>query len=252
MKIAVPAVAADIDSEVARRLGTCACLLVVDSETARFTVIPGPSEPGRPGAGVQMAALALRRDATVILARYVSPHVAGTLRENGIQVVSGVRGTVRQAVERYVSQGAPATGRAPRPASLALSKSLRQLAGILPVLVGVVLLIGLLKTFISREALASVFSGRPITDALWGACFGSILAGNPINSYVIGATLQQAGVSLFAVTAVLVTWVTVGLVQLPAEMSALGARFAVSRNVTAFALSVPVAFLTVLLVRWLS
>ena len=58
--------------------------------------------------------------------------------------------------------------------------------------------------------------------------------------------------SLFAVTAVIVTWVTVGLVQLPAEVTALGGRFAVSRNAAAFVVSIPTALLTALLVGYLT
>ena len=97
-----------------------------------------------------------------------------------------------------------------------LRSSVRQFANILPILIGVVLCIRLFNAFVSKEALASVFSGNLVLDTLWGACFGSILAGNPINSYVIGAALLDNGISLFAVTAIIITWVTVGLVQLPA------------------------------------
>jgi hypothetical protein len=77
---------------------------------------------------------------------------------------------------------------------------------------------------------------------------GSILAGNPINSYVIGQTLLESGVSLFGVCALMISWVSIGLVQLPAEISALGARFAVVRNTAAFV----IAILASLLIVWLS
>ncbi len=86
-------------------------------------------------------------------------------------------------------------------------------------------------------------------DTLWGACFGSILAGNPINSYVIGGELLKYGISLFAVTALIITWVTVGLVQLPAEIAALGRRFALLRNALSFVLSIPIAILTVMILN---
>ncbi len=126
-------------------------------------------------------------------------------------------------------------------------KSARQFVGLLPVLVGVVLLVGLFNTFVSKEMLASVFSGNTLLDTVWGVCFGSILAGNPINSYVIGGELLNHGVSLFAVTAFMFAWVTVGLVQLPAEIAALGKSFALLRNALCFILAIPIAILTVLL-----
>jgi hypothetical protein len=119
----------------------------------------------------------------------------------------------------------------------------------LPILAGVMLLIGLFNAFVSRELLVSLFPGNVMLDTFWGACAGSIFAGNPINSYVIGGELLTRGVSLFAVTALIVTWVTVGLVQLPAEMNALGPRFAILRNAMCFLLSLPIAIITVVILN---
>jgi hypothetical protein len=119
----------------------------------------------------------------------------------------------------------------------------------LPILVGVVLLLGLFHSLVPGEILASLFSSNTILNTLWGACFGSILAGNPVNSYVIGGELLDRGVSLLAVTALLITWVTVGLVQLPAEMAALGRRFALVRNAICFLLSLPIALITVAIIN---
>jgi DNA-binding response OmpR family regulator len=46
----------------------------------------------------------------------------------------------------------------------------------------------------------------------------------------LGGELLAKGISLVAVTALLVSWVTVGSVQLPAEALMLGSRFALYRN----------------------
>jgi len=127
--------------------------------------------------------------------------------------------------------------------------SAKQFVNLLPILVGVVLLIGLFNAFVSKDFLASIFSDNLALDTLWGACFGSIFAGNPINSYVIGGELLKYDISLFAVTALIVTWVTVGLVQLPAEIASLGKRFALLRNGLSFILSIPIAIITVVIVN---
>jgi hypothetical protein len=199
---------------------------------------------------VRVTALALAEDARVIIVGYVSPDIARTLRRNGVEVVTSVTGSAREAVARY-GRGEVETGEVERggwaPAS-SLKRSARQLASMLPVLLGVVLLVGLFKALVSGDVLLSVFSGEPLHDTFIGACFGSILAGNPVNSYVIGEALLRMDVGLFAVTAVIVTWVTVGLVQLPAEITALGVRFAVSRTLAAFVVSIPIALLTVFVV----
>ncbi len=252
MKIAVPAVEADLDAEVAGTMSTCRYLLVVDAGTMTFEVVRAPSEWGRPGLGVQMVSRALSLGAMVFLTRHLSPRLAETLRANGFAVVTGAEGTVREAIGWYL-RCAPAPEPAARARlSAALGRSLRQLVVMVPTLLGVVFLVGLLRSFISKDTLAAVFTGHAVGDAAWGAVFGSILAGHPVNSYVIGRALLEGGVSLVAAAAVLYTWVSVGLVQLPAEASALGTRFALARNGLAFALAIPVALITVLLAGWLS
>jgi len=111
----------------------------------------------------------------------------------------------------------------------------------LPVIAGVILLLGLFNTFVTGEIITSLFRGVYIFDGLVGSLLGSILAGNAITSYIIGNELLSKQVSLFAVTTFMVSWVTVGLVQLPAEMTALGKRFSLLRNAISFLLSFVVA-----------
>jgi len=119
----------------------------------------------------------------------------------------------------------------------------------LPVLVGVILLVGLFKTFVSDALISSVFTGDPLSDSFFGAALGSVLAGNPVNSYVVGKGLLDMHVGMVGVTAFILTWVTVGLVQLPAEVASLGVRFGVTRAIAAFGLALPLAYLTSWLVN---
>jgi len=252
MRIAVAATEADLDEGLVTRLGTCAYLLIVDSATLDFEAVPKPPYVAGAGGGIVAVTLAVEHDAHAIIARFIPPRMATALAENQMAVVTGVKGTVREAVRDYMQKGSTEAVPQPRPAMGALVRSARQFAAMLPVLVGVMLLAGLLKVFVPAEALTKVYPGAPVADAFSGACLGSIFGGNAVNSYVIGEALRGAGVSLFAVTAIMITWVTVGLVQLPAEMSAFGSRFAISRNAVAFVLAMPVALATVVLVRWLS
>ena len=53
-------------------------------------------------------------------------------------------------------------------------------------------------------------------------------------------------------TAIIVTWVTVGLVQLPAEIASLGLRFALLRNALCLVLAIPVAILTVMILNFIT
>ena len=96
----------------------------------------------------------------------------------------------------------------------ALKRSGMQMVNLLPVFVGVVLLIGLFSAFISKDLLSSIFSGNALLDTLFGTGLGSIFAGNPLNSYVIGGEMLEQGVSLFAIMVSYFGWVYVALMTL--------------------------------------
>ena len=130
----------------------------------------------------------------------------------------------------------------------AIVKSAKAMYKSLPVLLGVILLVSLANTLIPKSIYSSLFSKNLFLDSVIGSALGSILAGNPITSYILGGEFLKQGISLVAVTAFLVAWVTVGIVQLPAESMLLGKKFAITRNITAFVFSIIVAIITVVIV----
>jgi len=115
---------------------------------------------------------------------------------------------------------------------------------VVPMLTGVLLLVSLLHQFFKNNY-KYWFSGNLILDPLIGAIAGSISFGMPVTSYVAGGELLHAGVSLLAVTAFIMSWTTVGLIMIPLEASALGIRFAITRNILNFIFALIVAILTV-------
>ena len=261
MKIAISANGSNLDAEVSNKLGTCEYLLIIDVDSGSFEAISTISTVGQRGAGINVIIFALTRGVRAILTGYCSPGVCNQLKTSGIEVLTGIRGTVREALNSYKTNYI--TNSETPDAHLrikttivdrnilanAVKSSARQFVSLLPVLIGVVLLLGLFNTFVSKEMLMSVFSGNVLADTFLGACLGSILAGNPITSYIIGGELLKHGVSLLVVTAFIITWVTVGVVQLPAEIAALGKKFALLRNGLSFIFSVPIAMLTVLIIN---
>ncbi|MBD3360594.1 hypothetical protein GF366_02205 [Candidatus Peregrinibacteria bacterium] len=112
------------------------------------------------------------------------------------------------------------------------------------ILFSVLLLISLFITAVPKDFYSKVFTGNYAIDSLIGSIFGSIAVGNPLNSYIIGGELLDKGISLVAVTAFILSWVTVGVVQLPAEFVMLGKKFAISRNLFSFLTAIIVAILT--------
>ena len=133
----------------------------------------------------------------------------------------------------------------------ALINSAKPFYNNLPVLIGIILLVSLINVLVPKSAYTIIFSKNIFLDSIIGSGLGSILTGNPITSYILGGELIKQGVSLAAVTSFLVAWVTVGLVQLPAEAILLGKKFAVLRNIISFAFAVIVALITVsILYAW--
>ena len=135
---------------------------------------------------------------------------------------------------------------------LTLAKSAKSMLNSFPFFVGIVILMGLFKVFIPNSVIYHIFTGNAWLDTAIGSLFGSILAGNPINSYIIANFLLKDGISLFAVTSFIVAWVTVGITQLPYEIQTLGKRFTIARNLSSFILSMFVSLITVVIVRALS
>ena len=127
--------------------------------------------------------------------------------------------------------------------------SIKPLYNSLPVITGVVLLVGLVNALIPESFYRTIFSKNVLLDTVVGSSIGSVMAGNPVTGYVLGGELLEQGVSLVAVTAFLVAWVTVGLVQLTAESIMLGKKFAILRNVFSFLFSIIVAVLTVYIIK---
>lgn len=134
----------------------------------------------------------------------------------------------------------------------AFIKTINAFIGVVPVIVGMVLLTGLIIRFIPSEKLAGLFGKSAFVDAFSGAFIGSISAGHPLTSYVLGGELLAGGVSLIAVTALVISWVTVGSIQLPAEMLMLGKRFAIYRNLMSFIFAIIIAVLTVYSLEYLN
>ncbi|MBE0550480.1 MAG: hypothetical protein IH627_23025 [Rubrivivax sp.] len=131
----------------------------------------------------------------------------------------------------------------------ALVRTVQAFAQMLPILVGMLLLTSLLLAWLPRSGLQGWFGQQPVLDVLLGAAVGSVAMGHPLAGYILGGELLDAGVSLVAVTALIVSWVTVGVVQLPAEALVLGRRFALTRNLLCFVSAIAVAHLTVLALR---
>jgi predicted Fe-Mo cluster-binding NifX family protein/ferredoxin len=105
MKIAVTSTGGDLDSQVEPRFGRCPYFLIVDSETFAFEALENPNVALGGGAGIQSAQLLANSGAQTVLTGNCGPNAFATLGAAEIQVIVGVSGVVRQAVEQF-KQGA--------------------------------------------------------------------------------------------------------------------------------------------------
>jgi len=119
----------------------------------------------------------------------------------------------------------------------------------MPMILAIVGLVGLFQSYVTREMLASVFDGNAVHDTLVGTLAGMVAVGQAIVSYILGGELLGQGVSLYAVTAFVLAWVTLGVVQLPLEASVLGVGFTWRRNLLAFCSTILVSVMTVKLLE---
>jgi len=116
---------------------------------------------------------------------------------------------------------------------------------VMPMLLSVIGLMGLFKTLVTPEMIQSVFQGSVLSDTLIGTGVGAISVGQPFLSYAIGGELLDEGVSLYAVTAFILSFVTLGLIQLPLEWSLFGTRFTLLRNILSFIFALLISIVTV-------
>lgn len=115
----------------------------------------------------------------------------------------------------------------------------------LPMILGVLGLSAILITFIKPEQVKQVFTGMPLTDTIYGLLLGAIMMGNAVLSYILGGELLKMGISLYAVTAFLLAWITLGIVQIPMEIEFFGKRFVIVRNMMAIVFTLITSLLIV-------
>ncbi len=115
----------------------------------------------------------------------------------------------------------------------AIKKSFKNFLSLSPMILGIIGLVGIFKAFITPTMLSSLFVKNAFYDTFIGLLVGAIAVGQAIISYILGGELLKDGVSMYGVSAFMLAWVTLGIVQLPLEASVLGIRFTILRNILA-------------------
>jgi len=205
LKIAISADRPDLKAKVGGRFGTSQYLVIVDLETMAFEAAPNPGASGQSGAGMQAVVLAISKEVNTILTGYISPTARKYLSTNGIEVLTGIDGTVADVVDEYkksvlhkhigveLEQGTDEARIDKASLVQALRSSCKQFVNLLPILTGVVLLIGLFNAFMPRELLSSIFSENIALDTFWGHVSAVFLPETPSTVTSSGESCWNTG-----------------------------------------------------------
>jgi predicted Fe-Mo cluster-binding NifX family protein len=90
-----------LDAEIDPRFGRCQCFVIIDSETMKFENLSNASRSVSGGAGIQAAQIVANNGVKLVLTGSVGPNASRVLSSSGIDVITGLSSTVREAVERF-------------------------------------------------------------------------------------------------------------------------------------------------------
>jgi len=101
MKIAVTSTGPTLDDNVEARFGRCAYFLIIDTDNMRCEAVENPNIALGGGAGIQSAQLMSEKGVITVLTGNCGPNAFDVFGQAGIQVIVGVSGPVRNAVEQF-------------------------------------------------------------------------------------------------------------------------------------------------------
>jgi predicted Fe-Mo cluster-binding NifX family protein len=104
MRIAITAQGRDLDANVDSRFGRASHFLLVETETMGYEAIGNTQSLDLPqGAGIQSAQNILSHHPDAILTGNCGPKAFKVLGAAGVDVILGVSGTVREAVQAFLA-----------------------------------------------------------------------------------------------------------------------------------------------------
>jgi predicted Fe-Mo cluster-binding NifX family protein len=101
MKIAVSSSGTDQSAQVDPRFGRCQFFLIIDTESGKTEAVANSALSAGGGAGVQAAQTVADHGAQTVLTGNVGPNAMRALQTAEIEVITGIDGTVSEALEAF-------------------------------------------------------------------------------------------------------------------------------------------------------
>jgi uncharacterized membrane protein YraQ (UPF0718 family) len=113
---------------------------------------------------------------------------------------------------------------------------------LIPMLLGIIIIVAMLKQAWIFESISKYINNNfwwvVLADIFW-----SISVWNTINSYIIADSFWKIDNYILVITAFLISWVTVWIIQIPAESYFFGKKFVILRNILSFLFAIVGAYL---------
>jgi len=103
MKIAISATGPSLDADVDPRFGRCQYFIIADPETMQFEAMDNSSAMAAGGAGISAAQMIAGKGVEAVLTGNCGPNAHQVLSSAGIQVITGVSGKVKDAIQGFKS-----------------------------------------------------------------------------------------------------------------------------------------------------
>jgi len=101
MKVAISSTGPGLDSEVDPRFGRCQYFIIGDTETMEHGVMDNSSAMAAGGAGISAAQAIVDKGVQALLTGNCGPNAYEVLSSAGINIITGVSGSVKDAIENY-------------------------------------------------------------------------------------------------------------------------------------------------------
>ena len=109
MRVAISATGSTLDAEVEPRFGRCPYFIIADPDTMQFEGVENSSAMQAGGAGISTGQMIASKGVQVVLTGNCGPNAYQVLSAAGIQVITGVSGKIRDAIQAYKSGQLQAT-----------------------------------------------------------------------------------------------------------------------------------------------